>query len=85
MLTRMNCKQFAELISEYIEMRMPKRQTRSCDRHLKVCIDCANYLDQMRRTIELTGRLSEHDIPAEALDELLAMFRVALVPDDSES
>ena len=33
------------------------------------------YLEQMRATIEASGRIAEPDIPAEARDRLLAAFR----------
>jgi hypothetical protein len=40
-----------------------------------MCDGCAAYLDQMRRTIALTGRLDPESVDVEACDRLVHAFR----------
>ena len=47
----------------------------SFDAHLEACPYCANYLEQMRETIDTLGRLSEESLSPDARDQLLEAFR----------
>ena len=69
------CSELVELVTDYIEGVMPVAERVRFEEHLRMCEGCAAYLDQMRRTIELTGRLTERDVPRPAADELLRVFR----------
>lgn len=42
---------------------------------MRECDGCATYLEQMRRTIELTGALREHSLAPAVRRDLLAAFR----------
>ena len=50
-------------------------EQRRLDEHLAGCEGCAAYLDQLRTTIRLSGRLSEEAVPSEAMGPLLEAFR----------
>ena len=69
------CKQLVELVTDYLEGRLPPDQRASFEGHIAECGGCRTYLAQMRETIHLTGTLSEDDISAEAENELLRVFR----------
>jgi predicted anti-sigma-YlaC factor YlaD len=69
------CQQLVELVTDYVEDRLPLPERMSFEEHLAVCGPCRNYLDQMRETIRLTGSLEEESIAPEARDALLAAFR----------
>ena len=71
----MNCKEFVELVTEYLEGALPPDEHERFEAHLAACDRCPNYLDQMRQTIHLVGTLTEESIPAEASRELLNIFR----------
>ena len=43
--------------------------------HLAVCDGCTRYLEQMRETIRLTGKLTEEQVPEEQRAALLDAFR----------
>ena len=45
------------------------------EHHLVFCTWCVDYLQQMRDTLRLAGRLTEEDVAAEAKHELLRAFR----------
>jgi anti-sigma factor RsiW len=74
------CRQLVEAVTDYLEGTMPARERARLERHLKACEGCEAYVEQIRRTIELTGRLTEADVEAmapEAREALLMAFRRA--------
>ena len=56
------CQQLVEVVTDYLEGSLSTRDRARFDRHLRHCDGCEGYLAQIRRTIELTGRLTVHDI-----------------------
>lgn len=71
----MRCEQLVELITEYLECSLNDETRAHVEQHLTYCIGCLTYLDQMRETIALTGRLRSADVPIDAMHALLAAFR----------
>lgn len=71
----MTCRQLVELVSDYLEGALDARERAAFERHLAVCAGCAAYLEQMRTTITLAGRLREDDLEPAVRDRLLAAFR----------
>ena len=47
----------------------------SVEEHLEVCPGCVYYLEQLKTTIRLTGRLRPEDVSDDAAATLLAAFR----------
>ena len=68
------CQQWVELVTDYLEGALPRPLQQAADRHLDDCPHCREYLEQMRRTIDLTGRLAEEDVPDEVVDALAKAF-----------
>jgi anti-sigma factor RsiW len=71
----MACNELVELVSDYIEGRLPPDDVKRFDSHLEICEGCRNYVEQMRMTIDALGHLPEDSISPDARDELLAAFR----------
>ena len=71
----MNCKELVELVTDYFEGKLPLTERQQFEAHLAGCSGCRNYLDQMRTTIRLSGRLTEDHLPAEGKDKLLQAFQ----------
>lgn len=69
------CQDVVEAITAYVEGTLPARDRRRLDAHLAACPHCSAYLEQIRATIELTGRLEPEDLSSEALEDLTAVFR----------
>jgi len=69
------CRELVELVTQYLEGELPRRDRKRFDAHIADCDGCRAYLDQMRRTIRLTGLLTEEQIPERAKAELLQVFR----------
>jgi len=78
MRTRANdlvCRAAIELMSDYIEGSLSRRDRRRLERHLAGCPDCSRYLEQMRLTIDASGSVSPDELAPEALDDLVEIFR----------
>ncbi len=71
----MSCQKLVELITDYLEGALPVAEQVAVEAHLARCDGCTAYLEQMRTTIRLTGMLTEEQIPPEAKQELLRVFR----------
>jgi anti-sigma factor RsiW len=71
----MSCRELVDLVNDYLEGVLPPTERTRFDAHLDDCEGCVNYLNQMRTTIELVGRLTEESAPAPAIDKLMAAFR----------
>jgi anti-sigma factor RsiW len=71
----LTCRELVEIVTDYLEGRLPSHDRLRFEEHLLVCPGCTNYLEQMRETIRLTGALREEDLPAPAREELLEAFR----------
>jgi anti-sigma factor RsiW len=69
------CRDVVELITAYLEGELPADVREAVEAHLSGCDGCTIVLDEFRRTIELTGRLSEDDVTPEQRRTLLEAFR----------
>ena len=71
----LSCQEFVELVTDYDEGALSEEERRRFEEHFASCTGCERYLDQMRTTVALTGRLSWDDLDPEAERVLLAAFR----------
>jgi anti-sigma factor RsiW len=69
------CQQAVELVTDYLEGRLPRADRRRFEAHLAGCPHCTEYLAQMRATIELTGTVTADDLPALVQDEFIDLYR----------
>ena len=69
------CQELAELLTDYLEGLLAPSECASFDRHVAGCRDCTLYVEQMRLTIAVSGRIGTDDIPPDVRDELLTAFR----------
>ena len=69
------CREFVELVTEYLEGTLPAERRALFEEHLVMCDWCVTYLNQMRQTQRALGRLTEDSISADARDALLHAFR----------
>ena len=71
----LTCREMVELVTDYLEDALPRRERKLFEQHLVACEHCTAYIDQMRRTRLVLGRLTEESIPPHAREALLHAFR----------
>jgi len=59
------CQELIDGLDSYVDGSMPAAQRAEVDRHLAVCPDCINYLNNYRKTIAL-GKAAFSDVTAPA-------------------
>ncbi len=79
------CQELVELVTDYLEGALTPDLLQAFHDHISDCGNCAEYLRQMRRTIELEGlagaevrwveESARETVASPMLDDLLAEFR----------
>jgi anti-sigma factor RsiW len=69
------CREAVELITDYLEGVLDRRDRARLEAHLDACPHCTEYLAQMRRTLEALGRIEPEALDPEVQDELVALYR----------
>jgi hypothetical protein len=76
----LSCQEFVARVTVYLEGVLPPEESLRFTAHLAGCLGCATYLDQIRRTIELTRRLGmkprgQAPLSQDTADALLRAYR----------
>jgi hypothetical protein len=71
----MTCREFVELVTEYIEGALDEPRRAALHAHIDACGGCSEYLRQMKLTIEALGELPLDDNLAGTREAALAAFR----------
>ena len=71
----LTCKEFVEVLTDYLEDALDPAERADVERHIVICRGCSNYIEQMRSTIDLLGRLPDDGTDSARSDELLGLFR----------
>jgi anti-sigma factor RsiW len=72
---QLSCQELVELVTDYLEGALPVDMRVRFEEHIVPCDGCKVYLEQMRQTISLLGRLPENALSPDAERELLEAFR----------
>jgi anti-sigma factor RsiW len=72
---QLSCQELVELVTDYLEGALSGEETARFESHIGRCDGCNVYLEQMRMTIAMTGRLSADALTPEAERALLDAFR----------
>lgn len=67
------CREVVELVTAYLEDALDAVDRERFEEHLVFCDGCANYLEQMRTTVRLTGS-ADLVVPAALESRLLQAF-----------
>ena len=71
----LSCQELVELVTDYLERALPAADQARFEEHIAACDDCQTYLEQIRVTIRLTGRLTPEQLEPDAESALLEAFR----------
>jgi predicted anti-sigma-YlaC factor YlaD len=69
------CQEAVELVTDYLEGTLSRRETRRLEAHLAACEGCEEYLRQVRATIRILGRVQPEDLAPETRQGLLELYR----------
>jgi anti-sigma factor RsiW len=73
----MSCRQFVEIVTEYLEQQLDEARRLWTDEHLAGCDACRNYLEQMRTTIRALRDLGDESLDVAERERILAVMRAA--------
>jgi anti-sigma factor RsiW len=71
----LSCRELVELVTDYLEDALSQHERASFESHVAICEGCETYLDQIKETVRLTGRLTEDQLSRHASEALLQAFR----------
>ena len=71
----LSCQEVVELVTDYLEGALGPDEHARVEKHLAGCTKCDVYLDQIRTTIRLVGRVDAGSLSAEAQRDLVEAFR----------
>ncbi len=71
----LTCRELVELVTDFVEERLPADDRTRFELHLTYCDWCRTYLQQMRQVLATAGKLTEASIAPEARGALLDAFR----------
>jgi anti-sigma factor RsiW len=74
-LAHISCRELVELVTAYFEGALSLEDRLRFESHIAECDGCTTFVEQMRRTIELTGTLRVDDVSPDAERALLQAFR----------
>jgi predicted anti-sigma-YlaC factor YlaD len=69
------CQQAVELVTDYLEGALSRRDRHRFEHHLGACPNCTAYLEQIRITITLAGAVEVDDLTPEAKQDLSELYR----------
>jgi anti-sigma factor RsiW len=69
------CQEVVELVTDYLEGALLPERRAQLEEHLAGCDGCANYIEQVRLTIDMLRGLAQEPVFPETKEELLQVFR----------
>jgi anti-sigma factor RsiW len=69
------CREAVELVTDYLEGALTGRDRNRLEAHLAACPHCSEYLAQIRRTLDLLGRVEPEELDPQVRDDLVALYR----------
>ena len=71
----MSCKELVELVTDYLDEALPASERERFEAHMANCVGCTDYLEQIRLTIRLSGKIREDSLEPRVREDLLEAFR----------
>jgi len=76
-----SCREVFALLSEYLNLELPPDACRSIEEHLAGCEPCIEFVESLRKTVELCRSYRPGELPAplasDAREKLMAAYRRA--------
>jgi anti-sigma factor RsiW len=81
----LTCQELAELVTDYLEGALSRRDRRRFEAHIAACPMCPAYLARVRITLQELGSITEDDIDPAFMAELQQRFRDWRGSDDGRA
>jgi anti-sigma factor RsiW len=69
------CVEAVELVTDYLEGRLSRRNRRRFEKHIAGCPNCRRYLEQIKLAIEAAGRIEPEELEPEVAADLTDLYR----------
>ncbi len=69
------CQQAVELVTDYLEGALSRRDRKRFEAHLRACPNCSAYLEQIKLTIALAGAVEPDDLTPGARHDFSELYR----------
>jgi anti-sigma factor RsiW len=74
------CTEIVEVVTDYLEGQVDDALRAEIEAHLALCPGCDHYLEQMRDTIRVMGRVPVESLSDAAREDLINAFRTFRTP-----
>lgn len=71
----LECQQAVELVTDYLEGSLSRRERRRLEAHLRACPNCSAYLEQIQAVVALSGSVDPEDLNERATSDLIELYR----------
>ena len=71
----LSCKEVVQVVTDYLEDALPAAERLRFERHIAICPPCRGYLAQMRKTLQVSGQVTEESLAPETRAALLQAFQ----------
>ena len=71
----LECRQAVELVTDYLEGALSRRERRRLEGHLRACPNCSAYLEQIQAVIAMSGSVDPDDLSDRASSDLIELYR----------
>jgi anti-sigma factor RsiW len=75
MPSQLVCRQALELMSDYLEGSLSRRDRRRLEKHLDACDACTAYLEQLRVIITVSRDVVPEDLAPDVIETFTDLFR----------
>ena len=73
-----DCVKCFQRISEYLDGELEEKICLKIDKHLRECPECRDYVDSLRKTIQLCKGTTMEEIPGDIHDRIRSKIRELL-------
>ena len=71
----LSCRELVELVTDHLDGALSAEEVALFEQHLNFCEGCVWYVEQIKTTVDALGEIREEDLPPEAKDRLMTVFR----------
>ena len=69
------CRDAVELVTDYLEGALSRRDRERLEAHLAECPHCTEYFEQFRVTIRAIGRIEPDSLAPQVREDLIELYR----------